>query len=109
MDFRRRVALLAALAGVVAAAPAGSIDRSAAGSAPAGGGTKTGGLVAFGSCGELLGYVKSQAVRFVGPWGLGGPVAAGGIALPVGAAPPAREASPQPGVDYSGTNVQEEG
>jgi uncharacterized secreted protein with C-terminal beta-propeller domain len=61
-------------------------------------------LVAFRSCGDLLSYAKSRAARFVGPWGLG----AGGRAVPVSAAP-ARDASAKQGVDYSGTNVQEEG
>ena len=28
-------------------------------------------LVPFRSCGDLLGYVKSQAAPLVGPWGFG--------------------------------------
>jgi hypothetical protein len=65
---------------------------------------KPGRLVAFRSCAELASYARAQASRLVGPYGLG----AGGIA----AAPlPAttRATAPQQGVDYSGTNVQEEG
>ena len=71
-------------------------------------------LAAFGSCGQLLDYAKGQASRFVGPYGLGG---FGGIvetavpnaapAVPSSAA--GRTAAPVKGVDYSGTNVQEEG
>ena len=44
---------------------------------------------------------------FVGPWGLGGPLRIGG--LPPVAAAAGKAASPQQGVDYSGTNVQEAG
>jgi uncharacterized secreted protein with C-terminal beta-propeller domain len=73
--------------------------------------TKPGRLVAFTSCGDLLGYAKSRVARFVGPWGLGG--APGGGVVPVAGVPVAasggRESAPQQGVDYSGTNVQEEG
>jgi uncharacterized secreted protein with C-terminal beta-propeller domain len=64
-------------------------------------------LVAFQSCGDLLGYVKAQATRFVGPFGLG--VAGKAAPAPGVVAAPARGAAPQQGVDYSGTNVQEEG
>jgi len=60
-------------------------------------------LAAFGSCGKLLGYAKAQAQRFVGPYGLGG---AAGFPMPV---TDARAAAPVQGVDFSGTNVQEEG
>ncbi len=97
MNFVRRVALLATLAVLVAAALGATSESSAAPKAPR--------LVAFGTCGQLLGHVKSQAGRFVGPYGFG---ARGGIELGAPAAP-ARAAAPQEGVDYSGTNVQEEG
>jgi uncharacterized secreted protein with C-terminal beta-propeller domain len=95
MDLGRRVALLAALA-VVAVAVGGTTARSApeAAAKPR--------LTAFGSCGQLLGYAKGQAGRFVGPYGLGLPQTA--IAETA-----RRAAPPQKGVDYSGTNVQEEG
>ena len=59
-------------------------------------------LAAFGSCGQLLGYAKAQARRFVGPYGLG----AGGPGI---IASETRAAAPVQGVDFSGTNVQEEG
>jgi uncharacterized secreted protein with C-terminal beta-propeller domain len=70
-------------------------------------------LVPFRSCGDLLGYVKAQATPLVGPWGFGGSVYARG-ALPPGVAAPAagsaaKGATPAEGVDYSGTNVQEQG
>jgi len=102
MDFSRRVAFLTALALLVAAALVGTADRSAAETA------KTPRLAAFGSCGQLLKYAKSNAGRFVGPYGLGSPFARGGIETQAGA-PSAPSAAPQQGVDYSGTNVQEEG
>ena len=74
---------------------------------------KAGRLVSFRSCGDLLAYVKPQAARFVSPWGLGfgsGVVSdTGGIPLGAPAAGAERTAGPQQGVDYSGTNVQEEG
>jgi uncharacterized secreted protein with C-terminal beta-propeller domain len=66
-------------------------------------------LVAFNSCGAMLGYVKAQAARFVGPWGLGGVGGLKGAPVPAAGATPTREAGPKQGVDYSGTNVQEEG
>ena len=76
---------------------------------------KAGRLVAFGSCGELLGYARSQAGRSSGRTG-----SAAGLVLPrapprrgAGAGLPrrrrTRDAAPQEGVDYSGTNVQEQG
>lgn len=95
--------MLAVLA--AAAALGGSADRSAADSASASAAGATGTrLVAFRSCGDLLGYVKSRAAPFVGAWGFGF-----GSGVPVPVAAPAREAAPKQGVDYSGTNVQEEG
>ena len=105
MDFRKRVAFAAALAILAAAALGATTDRSAAESAREGAATKAGRLVAFGSCPDLLRYSKAQAARFVGPYGLGGRP---GIVNDVAAG--AREASPpKQGVDFSGTNVQEEG
>jgi Beta propeller domain len=105
MAVRRRAALLLGLAVVVAAALGGTADRSAAvGGARAERTAQAGRLVSFGSCGALLAYAKGQATRFVGPWGLGAP---GGVRR---AAPEtAREGGRTQGVDYSGTNVQEEG
>ena len=96
MTSSRRVAFLAALALLVAAALVGTTDRSAAETA------KAPRLAAFGSCGQLLTYAKSNAGRFVGPYGLGS-LAKDSIETARGAAPPTQ------GVDFSGTNVQEEG
>jgi uncharacterized secreted protein with C-terminal beta-propeller domain len=93
MGIARRLALLGTLAAVLAAALGGTTARSAAEAAKPR-------LTAFGSCGQLLSYAKGQARRFVGPYGLGGPAI---VETARGAAPP------QKGVDFSGTNVQEEG
>ena len=107
MDFGKRVALLAALAILVAAAAlGGTADRSAAESiAP----THRPRPAASSRSADarLLRYAKSQATRFVGPYGFGGPVTLDATAA-------AREGTPAPaapkqGVDFSGTNVQEEG
>ena len=104
MDFRKRVALAAALAILAATALGATTDRSAAETAREGAATKAGRLVSFGSCPDLLRYAKSQATRFVGPYGLGGQP---GVVSDAAAG--AREASPpKQGVDFSGTNVQEE-
>jgi hypothetical protein len=100
--------LLLLLAALALAAGAGSGSAAKA---------KAGRLHAFGSCGELLGYVKGRALPLVGAYGLGGgPVA---IAMPSvgqerasGAAPPQASAGSGgaiPGVDFSETNVQEAG
>ena len=98
MNFGRRLALLAALAVVAAAGVGVTTARSAPEAAKPR-------LTAFGSCGQLLGYAKGQAKRFVGPYGFG---VAGlpGIETTARAAAPA---APVQGVDFSGTNVQEEG
>ena len=98
MAMWRRVAHVSAPAMLAAAVLGLTAASSAAG--PAG---KTPRLVAFQSCGELLGYARSHAAQFVGPWGLG----LAGKATPP--AVPGRVAAPQQGVDYSGTNVQEAG
>src|SRR5438093_629751 len=98
MAMWRRVAYVSAPAMLAAAVLGLTAASSAAG--PAG---KTPRLVAFQSCGELLGYARSHAAQFVGPWGLG----LAGKATPP--AVPGRVAAPQQGVDYSGTNVQEAG
>ena len=97
MKLGRRVALLAALA--VMTAVVGGTARSA----PEAGKPR---LTAFGTCGQLLGYAKTQAKRFVGPYGFGGGSI---IETAVPAAPVATRVAPVQGVDFSGTNVQEEG
>ena len=93
-----RFALLAALAAVAAVSLGGTSASSAPQAKPR--------LVAFGSCGQLLAYARAQAGRLVGPYGLGGGGTAVGVPV---AAEAARSSAPQQGVDYSGTNVQEEG
>ncbi len=114
MTFRRRVGLFATLAVLLGAALAGAAERPAvetaraAGNAGAASAAKAGRLVAFNSCADLLTHAKSQATRLVGPWGLGNGIAIENVGMPVASAP-ARTSSPQQGVDYSGTNVQEEG
>ena len=97
MALLRRVVLVTALALLATAALVGTADRSSAQAA------KAPRLAAFGSCGQLLSYAKSNASRFVGPYGLGGQNQTVIAETARGAAPPKQ------GVDYSGTNVQEEG
>jgi uncharacterized secreted protein with C-terminal beta-propeller domain len=65
-------------------------------------------LVPFRSCGDLLGYVKGQTARFVGPYGIGSGTGAAPAPAPAAAAQPA-PGGKQEGVDYSGTNDQEQG
>jgi uncharacterized secreted protein with C-terminal beta-propeller domain len=98
---RRTAALLGTIALVAA------LGGTAAESAPS---AKKSRLVRFDSCGQLLTYAKSHAQPLVTAYGLG----RGGLPVPVAATTmpaPAegRTASPVKGVDYSGTNVQEEG
>ncbi len=105
--------LFAAMLMLAVAALGGTSGRSARGENGASSAATTASrLVQFRSCGDLLGYVKSQALPLVGSWGFGGPSVAhggvpGGIVTP--AAGTAADASPTEGVDYSGTNVQEQG
>jgi uncharacterized secreted protein with C-terminal beta-propeller domain len=97
--FRTSLVVLAALALLGAAAPAQA--------------ARAGRLVAFRSCPDLVDYAKTNGSRFVGPYGLGSPIALRSSAPgAVNAAAPtakADNAAPQEGVDYSGTNVQETG
>jgi len=110
MRFMTRKALLLSVV-VLAAACLGGTAAGTERAATA----KAGRLVAFGSCGELLGYAKAQAGQFVGPWGLAGRsgVLYSGAPVPTAAAADSSAgksaAEPVEGVDYSGTNVQEEG
>ena len=94
---------LALLGGLVVLALAAVSGTSVAGSAHDGASAKAGRLVAFRSCGELLGYMKARAERDVGPWGLGA------VATATPGPATTREVAPKQGVDFSGTNVQEEG
>ncbi|HEY3922739.1 MAG TPA: beta-propeller domain-containing protein [Gaiellaceae bacterium] len=73
-------------------------------------------LVAFGTCGQFLGYAKSHAKPFVTTTGIGvssSPIlkATPGVAAPSAAAAVAGNSANAPveGVDYSGTNDQEVG
>jgi len=117
MDFRRTAVFVLAMGVAIALAggAGGTAARSDAEGVRVETAVKAGRLVSFRSCGDLLGYVKPQAARFVSPWGLGfgsGVVSdTGGIPLgaPAAGAERTRTAGPQQGVDYSGTNVQEEG
>ena len=103
---RRPTVLFALVVGLSLALLAGSGGGSAAPDAAAKSG-KGARLQAFGSCGNLLGYAKQHALPLVGPWGLGSGSRGGSDA--VIAAPEASRASGAAGVDYSTTNVQEEG
>jgi hypothetical protein len=91
MRLARLTTLLVVLAGAASLAVA---STSAAPQA-------TPGLRYFSGCRDFLTHVKPQAVKIVGPYGLGG----GSIAL----AAAERAAAPDAGVDYSTTNVQEQG
>ena len=101
MKLARRLALI-----VLAAAAAVALAGTSARSAPQAAKPK---LTSFGTCGQLLGYAKGQAKRFVGPYGYG----TVGRPMPTESLPPvaraATPAAPIQGVDFSGTNVQEEG
>jgi uncharacterized secreted protein with C-terminal beta-propeller domain len=107
----RRPTAFAVLAALVALALAALAGTSPAAEGAAATNTR---LQAFGSCGELLGYLKRQARPLVQPWGLGGSVVAiarGGVVGMPGAAvaAPEKATGGTAGVDYSTTNVQEEG
>lgn len=95
MAISRRAALVVGLTLPLAALLA---VRSTAAQSP-------GRLVAFSSCPELLAYAKAHAAPFVTAGGFGVPAAAGAGSKAV----PAGGSTPQPGVDYSGTNVQQAG
>ena len=106
------MALVPAAAVLAAASLGGAASLAAAGHTGASAAPASARLVPFRSCGDLLGYMRSQAAPLVGPWGFGGSFAPG--ALPPGVAAPAAGtaasgATPTEGVDYSGTNVQEQG
>jgi len=103
---RRPAALFALVATLVLALLAASGGGAAAPDAAVESG-KGARLQAFASCGNLLAYAKQHALPLVGPWGLGGGVP--GAAVSAGAAPEASRADATAGVDYSTTNVQEEG
>jgi uncharacterized secreted protein with C-terminal beta-propeller domain len=66
-------------------------------------------LRAFDGCPAFLAYVRKQALPLVGPYGLDGGVAGIGVRLPPTAARGAVAAPVGPEVEFSGTNVQEDG
>jgi uncharacterized secreted protein with C-terminal beta-propeller domain len=66
-------------------------------------------LRAFDGCPAFLAYVRKQALPLVGPYGLDGGVAGIGARLPPAAARGAVAAPAAPEVEFSGTNVQEDG
>jgi uncharacterized secreted protein with C-terminal beta-propeller domain len=102
----RRHAALLVLAVLVAALVA-ALGGTAAESAPSA--KKSPRLITFRSCGQLLGYAKGHANPFVGPYGLGVAAVRGGP-IAVGAPEQAAAATgAKAGVDFSATNVQEEG
>jgi len=101
---RRAAALLVLVAALTLALLAASGGGSAAPEAAKR--SERSRLEAFGSCGSLLAYAKQHALPLVGPWGLGG--VRGGSRAVIGA-PEAGRAAGTAGVDYSTTNVQEEG
>ncbi len=113
MRFTRRIALVSAALVLAAASLGGAAGLAGRGQSGAAAAAPTVRLVPFRSCGDLLGYVKSQASPLVGPWGFGNGTLTPGT-LPPGVASPAAGAAPvgatrTEGVDYSGTNVQEQG
>ena len=91
--------------GLVGLALVAGVGASVAGASVSAGGPAAVRLTAFDGCASFLSHVRKQALPLVGPWGLGGAV---GIAA---GAPPAaaRDSGVGAGIDYSGTNVQEEG
>ena len=94
----RKVALLTVIVVASAASAAGS--PAPASSSPR--------LVPFNSCGALLGYVKAQVKPRVGQWSTTAVGVAGQAPVPA-AAGAASDSGKTEGVDYSGTNVQEQG
>ena len=94
--------------GLLGLALAAVLGASVAGASVSAGQPATARLTAFDGCPAFLAYVRKQALPFVGPWGLVGAV---GIAAgtPPGAARDAVAGSTGADLDYSQTNVQEEG
>ncbi|HVE45482.1 MAG TPA: beta-propeller domain-containing protein [Acidimicrobiales bacterium] len=124
---RRGLAVLAALA----VAGGACTDGDDTGKGPEGGAPTfrlASALTPFAACGDLQEYLRTEAAKLVGPYGLGGGARDVGFPMPlattddarstaaagsaaqessVGAPPPTE--APKAGVDYSGTNVQEAG
>lgn len=102
---RKHTVLLVLVAALLSALVAATGGRSADASETAAAG-KGARLQSFGTCPRLLSYAKQHALPLVGAWGLGGVGARPAVGAP--AASDAK-ASGSTGVDYSTTNVQEEG
>src|SRR5688572_20593986 len=104
---RSFAAAAVALAALVLGGTAAGTERSTT--------AKAGRMVVFVSCGELLGYAHPQTRPFVGPYGLTGrrpdvlATKAGAEAPSAATARDSAAPAPEQGVDFSGTNVQEEG
>ncbi|MCZ7588458.1 MAG: beta-propeller domain-containing protein [Gaiella sp.] len=94
--------------GLLGLALAAGLGASVAGASVGAGGPAVARLQAFDGCPSFLAYVRKQALPLVGPWGLGGAAGMAG-ALPPGAARDAVAGSAGADLDYSRTNVQEEG
>ncbi len=84
----------------------GGVVQGSGVSTAAGDGRGKVGLQSFGSCERLLAYAKPHLLPLVGPTGLGG----GAVGLPQAGAPAGAVGERASGaVDFSTTNVQEEG
>ena len=94
--------------GLLGLALAAGLGASVAGASVSARQPATARLTAFDGCPAFLAYIRKQALPLVGPWGLVGAV---GIAAgtPPGAARDAVAGSTGADLDYSQTNVQEEG
>ncbi len=109
MRLTKRIALVAAVVVLAAAGLGGTAGHSAPGRTGAAAAAEASRLVPFHSCGDLLGYVKSQAAPLVGPVGLRRRTRSPEVACPPASPSRRAGATPTEGVDYSGTNVQEQG
>ncbi len=95
-------AVAAIAAGVATAAVVGGTAAPAA---------RASSLPAFDSCAGLVDYAKRNALRLVGPYGLAGGMAFGGVVAEEAAGAPAADAdtAAPPSPSPTGTNVQEAG
>lgn len=100
------------------AAPTTVAERPLPGSGAPAGGFGMSRLGFFADCDDLLDYLRTESLARVTPWGLGpmfrvgaaaGDTIAEEVPLPAAEDSGAGSGAPVPGVDYSETNVQEEG
>jgi hypothetical protein len=112
----RRLLVAVALCALAAMPALGTAAERGGGEAAAHAHPHKPALTRFTSCDRFARYARSRALEIVGPWGFGGPPVplAAPVAAPeadraVGGSTPAPATAPQPGVDYSDTNVQEAG